>query len=145
MIKTFRGLLASGAQERIRLQTIDGKKGYKIIKFQVFPGDPGSEHYEGTFKVYSVKQTVVDNNVSFSEQTLLASAYYQDDNAKHYNSSVDIVFDEVIFNQDIFVTYIGTDGATAAMNFYMELKRTNLDDVEASAVILKNFRNTNTV
>jgi len=33
VVKTFRGLLADGGQDRIRLSTIKGKVGYKIAKF----------------------------------------------------------------------------------------------------------------
>jgi len=46
MIKTFRGLLADGGQDRIRLSTIKGKVGYKIAKFEGFPNTPGVTDYE---------------------------------------------------------------------------------------------------
>ena len=35
MIKSYRGLIADGAQDRIPLHTNDGKTGYKIVKFQI--------------------------------------------------------------------------------------------------------------
>jgi len=140
-IISYRGLIASGIQDTINLHTNDGKTGYKIIKFEVFPGDPGSEHYEATLKIYKVLQTTVNNNVDFSDLTLLAAAYYQDDNAKHYMSSKDIIFDNETFNQDIYVTYIGTDGALAAMNYYIELEQIDLTEDQALVAIVKNLRN----
>ena len=48
MIKSYKGLLADGGQDTIPLHTNDGKTGYKVIKFEIFPGSPGSEHYEAT-------------------------------------------------------------------------------------------------
>ena len=41
-IKTFRGLLEDGAQERIRLETLDGKTGYRINKFQIMNEEAGA-------------------------------------------------------------------------------------------------------
>ena len=53
MIKTFRGLLAHGGQDRIRLSTIKGKVGYRIKKFQLMPQD-ANEDTEHVMKIYSV-------------------------------------------------------------------------------------------
>jgi hypothetical protein len=144
MIKTFRGLLTDGQQERIRLETIDGKTGYRIIKLQIMGSEPGAQNYESVVKVFSVKQTLITATVDFSEQTLLAAATYQGNQAAfNYPTTQWTVFDRVTFNQDIFVTH--QDLQNNKMNYYMELEQISLDDVEATAVILKNFRNTNTV
>ncbi|AXH79083.1 MAG: hypothetical protein [Circular genetic element sp.] len=143
-IKTFRGLLADGAQERIRLETLDGKQGYRIKKLVTIPYSPGTTGIESVIKIYSIKQTTIDVLVNFSEQTLLGVSYYQDDANIAYPSSQDIIFDRVVFNQDIFIT-LKQNAGSHSMNYYLELEKIKLDDVEATAVILKNFRNTNTV
>tara|TARA_R110000823_G_C15595177_1_gene464714 strand:+ start:141 stop:578 length:438 start_codon:yes stop_codon:yes gene_type:complete len=143
-IKTFRGLLADGAQERIRLETLDGKQGYRIKKLVTIPNSPGTTGIESIIKIYSIKQTTIDVLVNFSEQTLLGVSYYQDDANIAYPSSQDIIFDRVVFNQDIFIT-LKQNAGSHSMNYYLELEKIKLDDVEATAVILKNFRNTNTV
>jgi len=140
-MKSFRSKIASSAIDTIPLSTNNGSIGYRIKKFDIFPGDPGSEHYEATLKIYSIPQTTVDNDVDFSDQTLLAAAYFQDDNAKHYPSSQTIVFDSITFNQDIYVTYIGTDGALAAMNYYIELEQMPLSLDENTVATLKDIRN----
>ena len=119
---SFRGLLADGGQDKIRIQGPVGAIAWRITKFQIFPGDPGSEHYEATIKIYREFQTTVDNTVNLSDQNLLGAAYYQDDNAKHYASSDEVVFDNELFVRDIYVTYIGTDSAIADMNYYIELE-----------------------
>ena len=51
MIKTYRGNLADGGQDRIRLKTLKGEIGYKIIKFQAFPIDC-NEDMETSVKIY---------------------------------------------------------------------------------------------
>jgi hypothetical protein len=144
MIKTFRGLLADGQQERIRLEHRDGKTGYRIKKLDIMGSEPGVKDYESVVKVFSVKQTLITATVDFSEQTLLAAATYQGNQSMHFYPTIQLtVFDRVTFNQDIFITH--QDLQNNEMNYYLELEQISLDDVEATAVILKNFRNTNTV
>ena len=41
-IVSFRGKLADGEQESIPLQTINGMKGYRIVKFELFGEAPGA-------------------------------------------------------------------------------------------------------
>ena len=141
MIKTFRGLLVDGQQERIRLETIDGKTGYRIKKFDLLPIDP-DEDVESAVKVYSIKQTVIDADINFSEQTLLAAGILRGGTSVGQPITLISIFDKVTFNQDIFVTNKGAS-YTRNVNYYLELETVSLDDVEATAVILKNFRNTN--
>ena len=137
MIKTFRALLADGGQDRIRLSTIKGKVGYKIVKFQLIQEEPGQGSVESTVKIYKIEQTTIDNNVNFTDGDLLGAALYQArDGAFGF---VDIVFDNEIFNQDIYVTHEETDGS-AACNYYLELEVIPLDDKAAEYTILKNIR-----
>lgn len=144
-IKTFRGLLTDGQQERIRLEHKDGKTGYRIKKFELMPNNPGVGGPESIGKVYSIQQTAIDGVVDFSEQTLLAAAFQktQEDSA-NTNVGMITIFDGIVINQDIFVTMVDMRG-NLKTNYYLELETVSLDDVEATAVILKNFRNTNTV
>jgi len=142
-IKTFRGLLNDEAQERIRLETLDGKKGYRIKKFQIIPNKPGAESTEAVIKIFSILQTAVDATINFSEQTLLAAGFFRSNASAAFATDVVILFDNVTFNQDIFIT--SSDLENNKMNYYLELEQISLDDIEATAVILKNFRNTNTV
>ena len=140
-IKTFRGLLSNDQQERIRLTHKDGKTGYRIRKFELL-GPDGNTNTEHVVKIYSIKQTTVTTDISFSEQTLLAAGIYNDTNDPHYLPSPSIIFDYVVFSQDIYITSKGHDN-TSDLNYYIELETIHLDDGEATAVILKNFRNTN--
>jgi len=139
VVKTFRGLLAAGGQDRIRLQTIKGKVGYRIIKLQILHDEPGEQHAEHTVKIYKTEQSTINNNVNFTDSNLLGVAYYQDHNEQHYISSLDIIFDREIFNQDIFITLADTEGSQPC-NYYLELEVIPLDDAGAEYTTLKDMR-----
>jgi hypothetical protein len=144
-IKTFRGLLVDGGQDRIRLQHIDGKTGYNIKKFDIIVSEPGEQTSEHVLKIFSIEQTVINNTVDFSEQTLLGAAWLGFGASTGPTNILIDIFDNVVFNQDIFITCKDASGNSKPCNYYLELETISLDDVEATAVILKNFRNTNTV
>lgn len=140
-IKSFRGLIADGTQDSIILHTNDGSTGYRIKKFQVIQNTPGTgQSVEACMKIYKVQQTTIDNVVDFSDQTLLGVAYYQDNNGTAENSTLDVIFDGEIFNQDIFITHVDSDGAVP-MNYYLELEQIKLDLNESTVATLKDIRN----
>ena len=139
MIKTFRGLLADGGQDRIRLSTIKGKVGYRIVKLEIIGKEPGESAMEHTIKIYKTLQTTIDNTVNFTDSDLLGVSYIQDDAGAHYPASTTVFFDNEMFNQDIFVTHVDTNGALAC-NYYMELEIIPLDDAGAEYTTLKDMR-----
>jgi len=139
-IKSFRGMIADNGQDTIVLHTTDGKTGYRIVKFQTFNYAPGVNTIEGTMKIYSIQQATVDALVNFNDQTLLGAAYYVDSNNTAYTQTQHIIFDQVIFNQDIFVTYVDTDGNNP-LNYYIELEQMSLDLNENTVATLKDIRN----
>jgi len=124
MIKTFRGILADGGQDQIWLSTKKGKIGYKIVKFQVFPSNPGTAEYEGVVKIFKTDQTgAIVGTVDFSDNTLLGVGYYAALTSKVHSPLIS-VFDNEIFNQDIFVSHKANTGS-ASMNYYIELETIN--------------------
>jgi len=139
-IKTFRGKIADGAQDTIVLHTNKGAVGYQIRKFQIMQPEPGAQEAEHTIKIYSIPQTVVNNSVDFSDQTLLAVAYLQDHDGVNYPGSEVIIFDNMIFNQDIYITHEDTN-ASYACNYYIELEQSILDLNENTVATLKDIRN----
>ena len=140
-IKSFRGLIADGTQDSIILHTNDGSTGYIIKKFEVIQNTPGTgQSVEACMKIYKVQQTTIDNVVDFSDQTLLGVAYYQDNNGTAENSTLDVIFDGEIFNQDIFITHVDSDGAVP-MNYYLELEQIKLDLNENTVATLRDLRN----
>ena len=139
-IKTFRGQIADGSQDRIILHTNDGKMGYRIKKFQVIDDEPGETEVEIVTKIYSVPQTTVDNTVNFSDQTLLGVVLYANQGNQSVVSTEAIIFDSMIFNQDIYVTAFSWEG-TPNCNYYIELEQVKLDLNENTVATLKDIRN----
>jgi len=145
MIKTYRGLLADGGQDRIRLQTIKGKVGYRITKFEVITtltGTGGAK--ESTLMIWKTSQSSVSTTVAtvdFTDSDLLAIAFYKSQDNPVYASTHRVIFDNEIFNQDIYITHTNTDGSVAC-NYYFELEVIPLDDAGAEYTTLKDMRST---
>jgi hypothetical protein len=145
MIKTFRGSIADDGMETIRLHTIDGSTGYRIKKLEVMASSPGTDHTEIVLKVFKTPQTTPTVTVDFSDQTLLAAAYYEDSATAGSAGKTTIIFDSEVFNQDIYVTYKDNSNATSC-NYYMELETIPLSAMAAEYTTIKDLRsNTATV
>jgi len=145
MIKTFRGILADGGQDRIRLSTIKGKVGYRIVNYQIMPNTPLASNSEYVSKIYNHATGTADGTVDFSDSNLLGAAFTTDRAvgaaADFVTSPVIIIFDREIFNQDIYITnYEGT--SSNKLNYYLELEVIPLDDAGAEYTTLKDMRST---
>ena len=141
---SFRGLIADGGQDTVSLATRDGSIGYRLVKFQNMNNNPGAQLIEGVMKIYKIPQTVVDGVIDFSDQTLLGACYHEDNDSTAYSTSEVIIFDNDIFNQDIYITF--KDVSTGqAMNYYIELEQMALDLNENTVATLKDIRNTTQV
>jgi len=145
MIKTFRGLIADGAQDTIVLHTNDGSTGYRIVKFDIFPNRPGgTSHVESIVQIFKVPQTTLataNSIVDFSDQTLVAAAYLTDDVNNASGPLQIVMFEQEIFNQDIYITHTDEAGS-AKVNYYIELEQVRLDINANTVATLKDMRNT---
>ena len=139
MIKSFRGLMADGDIETIRLSTNQGLIGYRIIKMALFHVEPGENSAEHTIKVFTVAQTTANNTVNFDDPTLLAAGHLADHADIAYALDTIVVFDNTVFNQDIYVTHVDTRGSEPC-NYYLELEQVKLDINEATVATLKDMR-----
>ena len=139
MIKSFRGKLADGEQEVIRLGTNNGLTGYRIVKFQLMGLQPGAVSQESIVKVYSVEQSSVDGIVDFTNETMIGSAIFFNKSSVDFPVTMQVIFDNKIFNQDIFVTHSDVD-ASESCCYYIELEQIKLDKNEATVATLKDLR-----
>jgi hypothetical protein len=140
MIKSFRGKIADGGQETINLHTNNGTTGYRIVKLEAMAIDP-EEDVESTMKVYSIEQTTITNAIDFSDNTVLAALIYNDSASNAYGPQPVVVFDNIIFNQDIHITLKSGTAATPFLNYHIELEKVKLDLNETTVATLKNIRN----
>jgi len=146
MIKTFKGQLDSGAQTIIRLGTIRGEIGYRIVKFEIITPNAGTTDYEHTIKIFKVKQPDLGGGVfatadiDFSNSQLLAAAFTEGAAATNFiGNPLSVIFDSEKFNQDIFVTQFDTKSGLPC-NYYIELEQVKLDLNEATVATLKDMR-----
>ena len=144
-IKSFRGKLADDAIEQIFLHTNTGSTGYRIKKFQIMPGNPTADNMEATVKIYKIPQTAASNTIDFEDQTLLGAAYIENHDgtsAGFSNFTNAVIFDNEVFNQDIYITLKAGSGAgTDGVNYYFELEQVKLDLNENTVATLKDIRN----
>ena len=139
-IKSFRGLIADDGTETITLHTNTGSTGYKIVKFQIMPSKIGVAHQNAVVQIFSVPDDTgaPSTTIDFSDNTLLAAARYVD--RVNVEMSESTIFDNMIFNQDIYVEYKDADAATE-INYYLELEVVKLDLTENTVATLKDIRN----
>ena len=147
MIKTFRGQLADGEQDRIRLQTIKGKVGYRIVKYQIMPHAVGDNNdQEHIMIIWNKERTSTEmgntttTRPNFTDSDLLAVAINMTDISASLNYAESVIFDNVVFNQDIFISQRDIGGAAQACNYYLELEVIPLDDAGAEYTTLKDMR-----
>jgi len=139
-IKSFRGRIADNGIQTIPLSTNNGSIGYRIVKFSIMPGTPPSTSYENVVKIFTIPQTTANATMDFSDNTLLAAAFMSGNSSTNYAEDMHVVFDNMTFNQDIYITNSAPDTATSA-NYYVELEQVNLDLTENTVATLKDIRN----
>ena len=138
---SYRGQLDDGLEDKINLSTIKGKVGYKITKFQIMNYAPGYDNYETTVKIYTKSQLgSISEDVNFTESDMLAVAYIEDENGPQNPMSEVVIFDNMPFNQNIFVSAKSRTG-TNPVNYYIELETMSLSDIEATMLTLKSIKN----
>ena len=138
MIKSFRGLLADDGVDTIHLHTNTGTTGYRIKKFEIMPSKIGVAHQNAVVQIFSIPEGVPSTTIDFSNNTLLAAARYVD--RVNVEMSESTIFDNMTFNQDIYVEYKDADAATE-INYYLELEMVKLSLTENTVATLKDIRN----
>ena len=143
MIKSFRGKLGDGDQDTVVLHTNNGSTGYMIKKLALLNANAGDVDYSAVVKIYSIEQGTVDNNINFSDQTLLAVGYISTDaSSTQFPDDVIVIFDNTTFNQDIYVTCKQTSASgNDDCNYYIELEQIKLDLSQNTVATLKDIRN----
>ena len=141
-IKTFRGLIADLGAETIALHTNDGSTGYKIRKFELMSTQPGQVDGEHIMQIFTIPKTDTSlyDNIDFSDQTLLGCGYISTDTSEVNADTRTIIFDNITFNQDIYLTHADVKG-NLGVNYHIELEQVKLSLDESTVTTLKNLRN----
>ena len=139
-ILSYRGLMGDGAIDTILLSTRKGEVGYRIIKFELLPYNPGAQDSLNVVKIYTDEQSTTTATIDFSDTTLLAAGTVQNTSSYSYGEYNVVTFDQVIVNQDIYIT--NKDYATGeSINYLLELEVIKLDESQAMVATLKDIRN----
>ena len=140
-IKSFRGKMSNNTIDTVVLHTNTGSTGYRVVKFDIFPVDPFKDDYESIVQIFKIPQTATSDEVDFSDNTLLAAAMHSSrGGAESYPEDKFVLFDNEIFNQDIYVTY-NDQKTNSGCNYYIELETIKLDLNENTVATLKDIRN----
>jgi len=106
---------------------------------------PGGLDIEGMVKIWNVQPVTADITSSLfdlSDTRLLGIGLFSaEDTANLYPEDMTIIFDNVIFNQDIFISYHDVRGQNDSMNYYLELEQISLDMNETTVATLQSMRN----
>ena len=146
-IKSFRGLIAGsddGGSDKISLHTNTGSTGYRIKKLQIIQKSPGAVNCEGLVVIWKIPPTTVQiaqKTIDLSDNTILAVGFYSaQTSAQTYSEDQTIIFDNVKFNQDIFITYYDVSTSNDDMNYHIELEKMKSNSDEATVATLKDMR-----
>jgi len=118
---SFRGLLADGGQDKIRIQGSIGAIAWRITKLEIMAENPGTTGYEHVVKIYREEQATVDGVINFNDDELLAAAYLQGHSDSTTTEASHIIFDNALFSRNIFMNHVDKDGALNC-NYYIELE-----------------------
>ena len=143
-IKTFRGQMDNDETQIIALHTNNGAMGYQVHKMQMLAGTPANQNTEGMITVWSTSVAAAAAvglaTVDFSNQELLGVGFYSSSSsATIYPEDQIIIFDNMVFNQDIYL--VCNTGGAAPLNYYMESEQRKLDLNENTVATLKDIRN----
>ena len=139
-IKSFRGKIANNGNETVVLHTNNGNTGYRIKKFEIMANTPGAASTELVCKIYTIPQSAVDGVVDFSDQTLIGVALFENDSGVGAGPMTAIIFDNITFNQDIYLTAIDVAGSQET-NYHIELEQVKLDLNQNTVATLKDIKN----
>jgi len=134
--------MADLGSETIVLHTNSGSTGYRVKKIEIMSAAPGVLDEAHIVQIFSVNKTDTSlyDNVDFSDPTLLATAYYKDDDQNYNPGFMSISFDNRIFNQDIYITHADVK-SNQPVNYHIELEQMKLDLNENTVATLKDIRN----
>jgi len=116
---SFRGLLADGSQERIRIQGATGEIAWRIAKFNILSNDP-SANIEHLVQIWREEQDSIVGTIDISDDEWLATVWESGGGYSRPENFHPMIGD-ALFVRNIWVTHNESVG-TASCNYYIELE-----------------------
>jgi len=120
-VHSFRGLLKDSAQDEINIEGSVGAIAWRVTKFQIMDGAPGTLNTENVIKIYREEQSTPDGVINFTDDELLGAAVWVFNTALTTSHSA-VIFDNSLFVRNIWVTHREVSGNAFACNYYIELE-----------------------
>ena len=131
-VHSFRALLSDGGIDEINLERQNLNLAYRIVKFEIIPGDPTNNTSSAIMKIYKDEQSTATRTIDFSDPTLIGVALWSHNSTlQTYPQDLNIIFDNELFSRNIFITLNNAAG-NDSINYYLELEEV---PVSASALM----------
>jgi len=119
---SFRGLLADGGQDKIRIEGATGQIAWRITKFELLPYNVATTaSKELIVKIYREEQSAITESVDFTQDELLGAGIFTDGNNPIYANSIVTIFDNALFVRNIWISLKDANGSERC-NYYIELE-----------------------
>jgi len=120
-VHSFRGFLGDGGQNTIELNKQNNNVAYRIVKFEIMSAQP-FENQESIATIWREKQTTIPiEPVNFTDTDILGVAMWKSASASAVLFSSTIIFDNVLFSRNIYVTHTEHTGSEY-LNYYIEIE-----------------------
>jgi len=120
-VHSFRGLLPDEGQYEINLERQNMNVAYRIVKFDLISNEPGGDETESVVQIWRERDPADTSRIDFSLPDLLAAGIFISQLSVNYTYSKHIIFDNILFSKNIFVTHADNNGS-AAINYYLEIE-----------------------
>ena len=141
-VHSFRGLLASDEQEKIRIEGPVGAIAWHITKFELFSQAPGAGNQNSVVHIFREEQSNIVGTVNFNDNELLAVGQWKESSGVAYPVSTPVIFDNALFTRNIWVTHLDVEGGNDSCNYYIELEEVKLTNAGMAQLAVAAARRT---
>jgi len=146
-VHSFRGFLTggggTGTQDEINIEGSVGAIAWRVTKFEIMDGAPGTLNTENIVKIYREEQSTIDGVVNFNDDELLGVGVWVFNSSNpQYSTTSAVIFDNSIFVRNIWVTHKEVSGNDNSCNYYIELEEVTVSAAGKAQLALAAARRT---
>jgi len=146
-VHSFRGLLTgggvTGTQDEINIEGSVGAIAWRVTKFEIMDGAPGTLNTENIVKIYREEQSTIDGVVNFKDDELLGvGVWVFNASNPQYSTTSAVIFDSALFVRNIWVTHKEVSGNDNSCNYYIELEEVTVSAAGKAQLALAAARRT---
>jgi len=148
-VHSFRGRLADGGQDKIRIQGATGEVAWRISKFQIIQYNAGAADVEAIMQIWRERHPDAGgdipewNVIDFTNDELLGAAFMSIRDSSAGSTIPSVIFDNELFSRNIFITYFDKQVGQPC-NYYIELEKVKLSKAGMAQLAVAAARRTTT-